>query len=64
MSRPPLPTWERVLRVAIGLVVVTAALITLQLPVNVCVAIIGVGIMITGFAGRCPVCALGGRGRG
>jgi hypothetical protein len=40
------------------------ALIMLPRPIDLCVAVAGAGIMITGLAGRCPLCALGGRGRG
>jgi len=61
------PTWERVLRIAIGLVLIGFALSGESLLGHLSPALNGLGIIsavmvvLTGFVGWCPACALVGR---
>ena len=57
-----LPSWERVLRVIIGLSVAVAGMILLRPMLwGYIAAASGAGIVLTGFVGFCPMCALVGR---
>lgn len=57
-----LPGWERVLRVAMGIIV---AVMAYQFAPGVIGSWIGVGtgvmLAVTGFVGFCPMCAMVGR---
>jgi hypothetical protein len=55
------PVPERVLRVLIALAVVALALLKLPSPWSYVVAIMSVGLSVTGFVGYCPACAMVGR---
>jgi len=56
------PGWERVLRVAAGLLMIACGLLGLAgLLVGYLVAAAGVVTMLTGFFGICPMCAMAGR---
>lgn len=57
-----LPTWERALRVCIGLAVVIAAFfVPVAFVIQWTAAAAGVIFACTGFIGFCPMCAMSGR---
>lgn len=57
-----LPAWERVIRVMIGLGLIATGLVGLHggAPGYVLAAMGGM-VMVTGFIGFCPACAMVGR---
>ena len=59
-----LPTWERVTRVAAGLLMGLCGLAGPGLagtPVGIILIAAGAVTLVTGFAGFCPACAFAGR---
>lgn len=56
-----LPTWERVLRIAVAAAAVLLALLAFPAPANWMLACGAAGFGMTGLAGFCPACALVGR---
>ena len=59
-----LPIWERTLRSAAGLTMTAGGLMTPGLagsPLGYVVAAMGAMIVLTGFVGYCPACAIAGR---
>lgn len=55
------PGWERVVRVILGVAVVTLALTLLKGVLGVVAAIAAAGLVVSGLVGFCPACALVGR---
>jgi hypothetical protein len=55
------PTWERVLRVVVGLIAVYAGFALLGGLWGTVVAISAAGIVASGLVGFCPMCAMVGR---
>jgi len=55
------PTWERVLRVIVGLAVVAWGVLALGGLWGTVVALSAVGIVMSGLFGFCPACAMVGR---
>lgn len=55
------PSWERVLRVIAGLVVVAWSLLILGGTGGVLLALSAAGIVVSGLVGFCPACAMVGR---
>ncbi|NVM76882.1 hypothetical protein FHW83_002683 [Duganella sp. SG902] len=55
------PTWERVLRVVMGVIVAAAALALLGGMWGTLVAASAAGIVASGLFGFCPMCAMVGR---
>lgn len=55
------PTWERVLRVVMGVIVAAAALALLGGMWGTLVAAPAAGIVASGLFGFCPMCAMVGR---
>lgn len=56
-----LPVWERLLRLALGLVTAACGLLGIGGPLGWGLVAVGVGIALTGALGFCPACALAGR---
>lgn len=56
-----LPTWERVLRVAVSLAAAAWAFVALSSPLSWVVIGSVAGFAATGFVGFCPACAMVGR---
>jgi hypothetical protein len=56
-----LPLWERLLRIAAGAAAAAYGLLNMAGAPGWVVAVIGVGIALTGMVGFCPACALAGR---
>ena len=56
-----LPTWERVLRVALGAALAAGALVLWPGLVGWVVAGACAGMALSGLLGFCPACALAGR---
>jgi hypothetical protein len=56
-----LPLWERVLRIGVGVAAAAYGLRAMAGAPGWVVALIGVGIALTGVVGFCPACALAGR---
>ena len=63
MIRPNLPTWERSVRIVLGLVIAITAFVGLVSPWSWYVAVPGVLLAGTGLTGHCPACHVAGRGR-
>ena len=62
LYRKNLPNWERWLRVIVGLALIGYALLGTPSMIIAAVATVSVAfIIITGFEGFCPACALVGR---
>jgi len=55
------PSWERVLRVIVGLAVVAWSLLALGGTWGTIIALSAAGIVASGLFGFCPACALVGR---
>jgi len=55
------PTWERVLRVIVGLAVVAWGVLALGGLWGTVVALSAAGIVMSGLFGFCPACAMVGR---
>jgi hypothetical protein len=55
------PTWERVLRVLVGLAVIAWALLGLGGSLGVLIAVSAAGVVVSGLVGFCPACAMVGR---
>jgi hypothetical protein len=55
------PTWERVLRVVVGLAVVAWSLLALAGVWSIVIAASAAGIVASGLFGFCPACAMVGR---
>jgi len=55
------PSWERVLRVVLGLIVAVAALALLGGVWGTVLALSAAGIVASGLFGFCPMCAMVGR---
>ena len=55
------PTWERVLRVVVGLAVVAWSLLALGGVWSIVIAASAAGIVASGLFGFCPACAMVGR---
>ena len=55
------PVWERVLRLALAVVLVSAALTFLPAPWSWFAAVGAVAMLATGLVGYCPACAMMGR---
>ncbi|WP_175779496.1 DUF2892 domain-containing protein [Burkholderia anthina] len=55
------PVWERVVRIALGVVVAVLALGWLEGVAGVAVAVAAAGIVVSGMVGFCPACAMVGR---
>ncbi|WP_395404107.1 DUF2892 domain-containing protein [Pseudoduganella sp. UC29_106] len=55
------PTWERVLRVVVGLAVVAWSLLALGGIWGIAIAASAAGIVASGLFGFCPACAMVGR---
>jgi len=55
------PTWERVLRVIVGLAVVAWGVLVLGGLWGTVVALSAAGIVMSGLFGFCPACAMVGR---
>ncbi|WP_426166833.1 YgaP family membrane protein [Pseudoduganella sp. R-34] len=55
------PTWERALRVIVGLAVVAWAVLALGGLWGAVVALSAAGIVLSGLFGFCPACAMVGR---
>lgn len=55
------PTWERLLRIAVAVAVVAFALFGLDGIARPLLAIGAIGFAITGLVGYCPACAMIGR---
>jgi len=55
------PSWERVLRVIVGLAVVAWSLLALGGTWGAIIALSAAGIVASGLFGFCPACALVGR---
>jgi hypothetical protein len=55
------PTWERVLRVVLGLIAVYAGFALLGGMWGTVVALSAAGIVASGLFGFCPMCAMVGR---
>jgi hypothetical protein len=57
-----LPVWERAIRVMMGLGLIAGGLLGLHGGVAGCgLAAMGGMVMVTGFIGFCPACAMVGR---
>jgi hypothetical protein len=50
--------WDRVIRAAVGVVLLCAAWLSLSGATSLVAAVIGVILVLTGFAGWCPVYSL------
>ena len=55
------PVWERVLRVAVGLIALVFMTMNWGSPWSVGIGIVGALFSLTGLVGLCPMCALVGR---
>ncbi|MEO8018031.1 MAG: DUF2892 domain-containing protein [Pseudomonadota bacterium] len=56
------PTWERALRVLVGLALMALAIFVIgRSPLGYALGASGIIAMLTGFFGFCPLCALAGR---
>jgi len=55
------PTWERVLRVIIGLAAVVWSVLALGGWLGTLAALSAAGIVLSGLFGFCPACAMVGR---
>ena len=57
------PVWERVIRVAAGVAMLSCSIVALgkNAPLAYLFMATGVVTMLTGFVGFCPMCALAGR---
>ncbi|MHA4868662.1 YgaP family membrane protein [Duganella sp. PWIR1] len=55
------PTWERVLRVVVGLIAVYVGFALLGGLWGTVVAVSAAGIVASGLVGFCPMCAMVGR---
>jgi hypothetical protein len=55
------PTWERIVRVIVGLIVVVAAIQMLGGVWGAVIAASAAGIVGSGLFGFCPMCAMVGR---
>jgi hypothetical protein len=55
------PTWERVLRVIVGLAVAAWSVLALGGLWGTAVALSAAGIVLSGLFGFCPACAMVGR---
>lgn len=56
------PNWERVSRIALGVVLIVLAFTGTDQPLRMGLLIFSAGfVLITGFVGFCPMCALVGR---
>ncbi len=56
------PNWERIIRVALGVGLVAFALVGENTPVRIGLLLFSAAfVIVTGFVGFCPMCALVGR---
>lgn len=55
------PVWERVMRVAAGLIALGVMVVNWGSPWMVAAGVGGVMLSLTGLVGFCPMCALVGR---
>lgn len=55
------PAWERVVRIALGVVVAVLALVWLKGVAGIAVAVAAAGVVVSGMVGFCPACAMVGR---
>ena len=56
-----LPVWERAIRVMIGLGLIAGGLLGLHGVASYGLAAMGGMVVVTGFIGFCPACAMVGR---
>ena len=56
-----LPSWERALRIIMGLMALGFAFMSWGSPISMGAGIIGAMFAITGLFGFCPMCAMVGR---
>ena len=56
-----LPVWERILRVVVGVVLVGLTLSGIVGTWGIAIISAAVVLLLTGFIGFCPACALAGR---
>jgi hypothetical protein len=62
LYRKNLPNWERSLRVIAGITLVTYGLIGAPSVLIAALALVSaVVVLVTGFVGYCPACAIAGR---
>ena len=60
--RKNLPTWERVLRTAVGVATMAYGALALPAaPLGYLIMATGATAILTGFVGFCPMCAMVGR---
>ncbi|KHK59530.1 hypothetical protein PI86_09465 [Burkholderia sp. A9] len=55
------PGWERVVRIALGVVVAVLALVLIKGVAGIAVAVAAAGLVVSGMVGFCPACAMVGR---
>jgi len=61
LYRKNVPNWERALRIALSLGAFVMGLIIWGKPGALALTAGGIGLLLTGFFGFCPACALVGR---
>ena len=62
--RKNVPSWERIMRVVAGILMIACGLVGPGIagtPVGIIIAITGSVTLVTGFIGFCPACAMVGR---
>ncbi|RKT99108.1 DUF2892 domain-containing protein [Burkholderia sp. Nafp2/4-1b] len=55
------PGWERVVRIALGVIVAVLAVAWIKGVTGIAVAVAAAGIVVSGLVGFCPACAMVGR---
>ena len=62
MYRKNLPQWERWVRVVLGIALIAYGLLAApSLPVTALALVSATMVLVTGFIGYCPACAVAGR---
>ena len=61
LYRKNLPTWERVARIVVAVILTTCAFHYGENAVGITFAIAAIGTVLTGLVGYCPLCQIGGR---
>jgi glucose-6-phosphate-specific signal transduction histidine kinase len=55
------PSWERVVRIAMGLIALAYAVMSWGSPLAMGAGVMGAMLSMTGLVGFCPMCAMVGR---
>ena len=61
LYRKNVPMWERIVRITLSVAAIAAGILIWGRPGALLLVAGGAGILLTGFFGFCPACALVGR---